>query len=178
MNNSGLVDLVHITNPEDIGSGLPTPTPADAGKVLGVLNSSGDIGWVEDQSGTLTQVQADWSETDSSKVSYIDHKPNLAAVATSGAYSDLSGTPTIPSGDALVPSATSADEGKVLTVDSEGGTEWVTPSDTTYSAGDGVAIDSNHEISADVDGVTIGINATTKKLESLVVAPVIGTIRL
>ena len=70
------------------GDGLnpvPTPEAGDAGKVLGVLNSSGDIGWVEDQGGTLTQVQSDWAENDSSKVSYIDNKPDLSVYATTSA---------------------------------------------------------------------------------------------
>ena len=56
---------------------VPAPAPSDAGKVLGVVNSSGDIGWVEDQGGTLTQVQADWAESDPSKVSFIDNKPTI-----------------------------------------------------------------------------------------------------
>ena len=56
---------------------VPAPESADAGKVLGVLNASGDIGWVVDQSVTFTQVQADWTEADSSKPSYIDHKPTI-----------------------------------------------------------------------------------------------------
>lgn len=66
------------------------------------------------------QIQSDWNETDNTKADFIKNKPsipaaqvnsdwnatsgvakilnkpNLAAVATSGAYSDLSGTPTIP----------------------------------------------------------------------------------
>lgn len=66
------------------------------------------------------QVQSDWNETDNTKVDFIKNKPSipaaqvnsdwnatsgvaqilnkpsLAAVATSGAYSDLTGTPTIP----------------------------------------------------------------------------------
>lgn len=90
------------------GDGLnpvPTPEAGDAGKVLGVLNSSGDIGWVEDQGGTLTQIQSDWTESDSSKVSYIEHKPDLSVyaqssslstVAFSGSYNDLSSKPSIP----------------------------------------------------------------------------------
>ena len=52
---------------------------------------------------------------------------SLAAVATSGSYNDLIDTPTIPSGDDLVPSATSADEGKVLTVNASGNAVWATP---------------------------------------------------
>ena len=42
------------------------------------------------------QVQSDWTESDSSDPSYIANKPSLATVATTGAYSDLSGTPSIP----------------------------------------------------------------------------------
>ena len=45
---------------------------------------------------TFTQVQADWTEANTAEPSYIQHKPNLAAVATSGDYSDLSNTPSIP----------------------------------------------------------------------------------
>jgi len=99
---------------------------------------------------------------------------SLAAVATSGSYNDLIDKPTIPSGDDLVPSATSADEGKVLTVDSEGSTAWVTPSaGTTYSAGDGIDISAQNVVSADVDGSTIGIDSTTKKIKLLSTIPTV-----
>ena len=43
-----------------------------------------------------SDLQADWNQTNSSFVGYIKNKPTLATVATTGAYSDLSGTPTIP----------------------------------------------------------------------------------
>lgn len=57
---------------------------------------------------------------------------DLATVATTGAYSDLSGTPTIPSGVQLVPAATSADADKVLTVDAQGIPDWaVIPAQST-----------------------------------------------
>lgn len=42
-------------------------------------------------------VQSDWTETDTSSLAYIKNKPDLATVATSGSYSDLSDKPTIPS---------------------------------------------------------------------------------
>lgn len=42
-------------------------------------------------------VQSNWTETDTSSLAYIENKPNLATVATSGSYSDLSNKPTIPS---------------------------------------------------------------------------------
>lgn len=52
------------------------------------------------------QEQADWTEGNDSLPSYIKHKP------------------TIPSGDQLVPPATSADDGKILVVDPDGHPEW------------------------------------------------------
>lgn len=41
------------------------------------------------------QVQSDWTEADTSSKAYIQNKPPLAAVATSGSYNDLTDTPTI-----------------------------------------------------------------------------------
>ncbi len=41
-------------------------------------------------------VQANWTETDTNSDAFILNKPTLAAVATSGSYSDLSSKPTIP----------------------------------------------------------------------------------
>ena len=137
---------------------VPAPEASDAGKVLGVLNSSGDIGWVEDQSGTLTQVQSNWAESDNTQVSYIQNKPDLsvyaeasdvetalatkqdvisdlatirsgaalgasavqpaslATVATTGAYSDLSGKPDL-SGFATTQSMNAALAGKQDTIE-------------------------------------------------------------
>lgn len=48
--------------------------------------------WTEIQA---TTVQSDWAETDSSAESFIKNKPNLAQVATSGSYNDLSNLPTL-----------------------------------------------------------------------------------
>lgn len=45
--------------------------------------------------GAEVNVQSDWSEADNTADSYIKNKPNLATVATSGSYNDLSGTPTL-----------------------------------------------------------------------------------
>lgn len=98
------VGPVYIENADQLGSKLPEPAAGDAGKVLGVLNSDGDIGWVPDQEG-MAQVQADWDQTDSSQVSYIANKPSLATVATSGSYADLSNKPTIPTVDQVYDSA-------------------------------------------------------------------------
>ena len=43
----------------------------------------------------VSQVQANWTETDTSDPSYIQNKPNLATVATSGSYNDLTNTPNL-----------------------------------------------------------------------------------
>lgn len=42
-----------------------------------------------------SQVQADWTETSTTSVAYIQNKPNLATVATSGDYNDLNNTPDL-----------------------------------------------------------------------------------
>ena len=46
--------------------------------------------------GHITQEQANWTETNPQEPSYIRNKPNLASVATSGDYDDLSNKPSIP----------------------------------------------------------------------------------
>ena len=42
------------------------------------------------------KTQSDWSQSDNTAIDYIKNKPNLATVATSGSYNDLSNKPTIP----------------------------------------------------------------------------------
>lgn len=43
--------------------------------------------------GSSTQVQADWTQSNTSAVDYIKNKPTLSTVATSGNYTDLVGAP-------------------------------------------------------------------------------------
>lgn len=114
------------------------------------------------------QEQADWREVNDTLPSYIKHKP------------------TIPSGDQLVPPATSADDGKILVVDQDGHPEWqdagaglltvshdgTLSGDGTVSAplgvnlnevqgkltaGNGIQI-TNDVISAKTDGTSIGFD--------------------
>lgn len=47
-------------------------------------------------SGGVDQVQADWEESNTQSKAFIKNKPVLSKVATSGKYSDLAGTPDIP----------------------------------------------------------------------------------
>lgn len=94
--------------------------------------------------GSFTQVQSDWNETDPSAVSYIQNKPTIPAAQVNSDWDAVSGAaqilnkPTIPSGNQLLPDATSADENKVLTVDSNGDPEWA-----TAPSGADVVLDSN-----------------------------------
>ena len=61
-----------------------------SGKSVSVLETT-----KVDLSG-YANVQANWTETNSSSDAYIKNKPSLATVATSGSYNDLSNKPTIP----------------------------------------------------------------------------------
>lgn len=102
---------------------------------------------------------------------------DLATVATTGAYSDLSGTPTVDqtysaastnaqSGVAVasaiagvnaVPASTSSDADKVLTVDAQGVPGWAN-AQAPISAGSGIDI-TNNTVSVKVDGSSVSINA-------------------
>lgn len=76
-------------------------------------------------------VQADWNETDPSSDAYIRNKPSQSVQVQAdwnetNTYlpSYIRNKPTIPSGNQLLPEATSADADKVLAVDSDGNPEW------------------------------------------------------
>jgi hypothetical protein len=58
-------------------------------------NGSATINLEGGGGGGSTQVQSNWEETDTEAVSYIQNKPSLATVATTGSYSDLSNTPSL-----------------------------------------------------------------------------------
>lgn len=126
---------------------VPAASSGDFDKILGVTDTSGTVGWVSKPASV---------SVDQNYNPYSENPQSGTAVA--GALSTIK----------QVPASTSADENKVLSVNAQGAPEWVTPSGgTQYSAGDGIGIDANNVISADVDGVTIGIDSTTKKIKSL-----------
>jgi hypothetical protein len=106
----------------------PTPKTLTAGTNITITESSSTL----TVAATWQNAQADWTETDPNEPAYIQHKP------------------TIPSGNQLVPAATSADEGKCLVVDSNGDPEWGTGG-KTYTGTDGVVVDNVND--------TVGLEA-------------------
>ena len=151
----------------DAASGVPEAAAADEGKVLGVTDNQGTVGWVAQ---TPAQVNSDWNAA--SGAAQILNKPSLATVATSGSYSDLTNKPTIP--DAQVNSdwnassgvseilhkpdlsvyAQSANLAAVATSGSYNDLQDKPTIPSAYSAGTGIDITSN-VISADIDNSTI-----------------------
>ena len=82
------------------GVNIPTGKPLQVAGATGTsgqfLKSTGSsVAWETFPSIPSAQVQSDWNAT--SGMGQILNQPTLAAVATSGSYSDLSNKPTIPS---------------------------------------------------------------------------------
>lgn len=122
-------------------------TPSIPTKTSDLTNDSNFI----TLSDVPAQVQADWTESDSSDPAYIANKPTLAAVATSGDYSDLSNTPTINN----VPAVTSSDDNKVLKASFTGGVgsySWEAESGGTVTD---VEVDGTSVVSGGVASITM-----------------------
>lgn len=151
-----LIDTPTIPSGDDL---VPSASSTDAGKVL-TVDSQGDPAWVTPSAGTTYTAGTGIDISAQNEISV-----DTTTIATKN---------DLPSSSDLVPSSSSGDAGKVLTVDALGEPSWVTPSGgTTYSAGDGIAIDGNNVVSADVDGTTIGIDSTTKKIKLLSTIPAV-----
>jgi hypothetical protein len=74
-----------------------TPTDYVQTWALGALAYRDSISYDEIEGTPIipVQVNANWQTTATDDLSYIQNKPNLAAVATSGAYADLQGKPNL-----------------------------------------------------------------------------------
>ena len=89
--NNGIAKIQKLVDDLDIG-------------VVSVNDKTGKVELTAEDVGALPSdthiptdpVQSNWAETDTSSLAYIENKPNLATVATSGSYNDLSNKPTIP----------------------------------------------------------------------------------
>ena len=100
---NGTTSTFTVTNGTNGTNGVsPTiaVTTGTAGTVLTIADANGTHQYTipngGGSGGTLVQQQVNWNETDPTSVTYILNKPNLATVATSGSYNDLSNKPTIP----------------------------------------------------------------------------------
>lgn len=106
---------------------VPASTSSDEDKVL-TVDSNGDPVWAPAQGGGGgggSQVQADWTETDTTDPSYIQNKPAQKTLAAGGgiAISESNNAVTISESNPL-PASTILDENKTLIVDSNGAPTW------------------------------------------------------
>lgn len=144
---------------------VPASTSSDEDKVL-TVNSSGNPVWAPAQ--VSTQVQSDWTESDTTDPSYIQHKPVEKSIVAGSGISiteDLSNvtlsatvdqtynssSTNAQSGAAVagalatvnqVPASTASDEDKVLTVNSSGTPVWAA------SQGGGGTVDQTYNSSS------------------------------
>lgn len=95
---------------------------------------------------------------------FSDYEFTLSPDGGTGAWSISSRA--IPSGTQLVPEATQSDAGEVLTVNQNGTPEWA-PAQAPISAGDGIAISAQNEISVDYDPDTLQINSSSSSVYSV-----------
>ena len=99
-NTTSTFTVTNGTDGQDGVSPTVTVTTGTSSVILHVTDATGThdytIPTTGSGSGTITQLPANWNETDPSSPQYIMNKPNLATVATSGSYNDLSNKPTIP----------------------------------------------------------------------------------
>ncbi len=141
----------------------------DPDEVQGKLTAGTGIDITDDVisvTGTFSQEQADWAQTDSSAVDYIKNKPDLSVYATDAELTaglatkqdTISDLNTIRSGAAA--GATAVQPGSLATVATTGSYNDLSnkPSiPAALSAGDGISIVSD-VVSAKVDGTTISVN--------------------
>ena len=103
----GTSDYTELTNKPEINGN--TLSGNKTGAQLGLVDAENGKGLSENDftdalkdkldgiaSGAEVNVQADWTEADDTADDFIKNKPNLATVATSGSYNDLSNKPSIP----------------------------------------------------------------------------------
>lgn len=143
---------------------VPASTSSDEDKVL-TVDSNGDPVWAASQGAP--QVQANWTESDTTSPAYIQNKPTIpAAVTVDQTYNASSTNPQ--SGTAVagaiasvnqVPASTASDEDKVLTVNSSGNPVWA-------PAQGGAQVQSDWTESDTTDPAYIQNKPTTKSISA------------
>lgn len=93
-------------------------TQSDLSGKQDTLTAGNNITITNNVISAADQIQSDWNQTTVTAKDYIKNKP------------------TIPSGNQLLPPATSADEDKVLTIDNNGDPQWEMPQTFTQQQAD------------------------------------------
>lgn len=141
----GTVTSVGLTMPDAFTvTGSPVTTD---GTLTVTLKSDKYIPSVTDKNNwnaAEANVQANWNETNESSDAFIQNKPTLATVATSGSYNDLTNKPSIPTGFSITVNPT---DDNVVDLTASGGTNSIT-------------IDAKHAKQGPTSGYTSG-NETT-----------------
>ena len=107
-------------------------------------------------SSQTTQIQSDWSQSDTTAVDYIKNKPNLSTVATSGDYDDLTNKPTIPTVPTNISSFTNDAKYVSNTATGTGGLT-ISGTSSTVSGATNVGYSSN---ATGLRSTAIGYNST------------------
>ena len=162
---------------------VPDVTSSDNGKVLKATyeGGAGSYAWANETGTTYTAGYGIGIDPNDNNAIHVNPDGILGGISVTsfGVGAKYDGTTiNVNSNRELqvvnpLPTSNSADSTKVLTVDSKGAPVWAAAqSGTTYSAGDGIDI-TNDTISADVDGTTIGIDSSTKKIKLLASIPTV-----
>lgn len=94
-NESNTTSAAYIQNKPSIPTvNNPTITFTQGGVIKGSITLNQSSGGTI-QFDTTSGVQSDWDVTDTTSPAYINNKPNLATVATTGSYSDLTNKPNL-----------------------------------------------------------------------------------
>lgn len=136
-----LYEYVGSSTLTDDGDNVIQPTGVDPGRYIKVVD---------------LQLQGDWSETSSTALSFINNKPMLAPVATSGSYSSLTSKPTIPtSSDQLTEGTTNLfiTNGRVRSALSNG-------SGISYNSSTGIISNSSPAVSPTSSNPSRAISTT------------------
>lgn len=95
LSGSGTANDYTITNTPSSGTASSATIPSATQSAAGVMTSADKTKLDGIQSGAEANVQADWSQSNTSADDYIKNKPSLATVATTGDYDDLTNKPSL-----------------------------------------------------------------------------------
>jgi len=174
---ANVIDAITVNSESTTISNKTVDIPAVTASTSGVGGTSGVMtpGDKEKLDGLVSNVQSDWNAASGSAAEILN-KPTIPTVdqtyssSSTNAQSGVAVASAI-SGIADVPQVGSGDDGKVLKASYSGGAgsySWQPESGgggTTYTAGDGIAIDSSNNISVDIASSGSGLEFSSNKLK-------------